>query len=62
MKRSGGTLDSWISGKQATQLHDTQIDLQDQKHSLGGELLEWSTNWLRDRKLTSGRKGTCNWQ
>lgn len=37
------------------QLHDTWIDLQDQKHSLGEELLEWITDWLGDRKPVSAR-------
>lgn len=49
-------MDSWISEKPVIQLHDTQIDLQDQKHSLGEELLEWITDWLGDRKLASARE------
>lgn len=46
-------MDSWASEKHVTQLHDTWIDLQDQKHSLGGELLERITDWLGDKKLVS---------
>lgn len=37
------------------QLHDTWIDLQDQKRSLGEELLEWITDWLEDKKSVSAR-------
>lgn len=48
-------MDSWISEKHVIKLHDTKIDLQDQKHSLGEELLEWITDWLGDRKLVSAR-------
>lgn len=48
-------MDSWISEKHVMQLHDTWIDLQDQKHSLGEELLEWITYWLGDRKPVSAR-------
>lgn len=53
MNRSGEAVDSWVSEKHVIQLHDTWIDLQDQKHSLGGELLEPITDWLGDRKLVS---------
>ena len=49
-------MDSWVSEKHVIQLHDTRIDLQDQKHSLGEELLEWITDWLGNRKLVSGRE------
>lgn len=48
-------MDSWTSEKHVIQLHDTRIDLQDQKHSLREELLEWITDWLGDRKLVSAR-------
>lgn len=48
-------MDSWILEKHVIQLHDIGIDLQDQKHSLGEELLEWITDWLGYRKLVSAR-------
>lgn len=49
-------MDSWISEKHVMLLHGTQIDLQDQKHSLGEELLEWITDWLGDRRPMSTRE------
>lgn len=48
-------MDSWIAEKRVMQLQDTWIDLRDQKHSLGEELLEWITDWLGDRKPVSAR-------
>lgn len=61
MTRSGEAVDTWVSEEHVIQLHDTWIDLQDQKHSLGGELLEWITDWLGDGKLVSATGAGGTW-